>query len=231
MSREMDKALEVVRKINHPLTDAEILSDRMMWIPAAMEYLHNYTGDFSFLRSLKQNVTGINPRGLSIGQVRGVVNCMRAEAQRAQREITRTQEIRNAQPSQPAQPTRPVVNVTKEIPDGYYTVAFEGGHRTFRVQTDERATWVAFLSGSNNESDYTSFARIIDGKLLPFKRWTPDSTVMDCVKVLFTEDLTKLGKAYAARSGKCYVCNRTLTTPESIEAGICPICQSKRFGG
>lgn len=173
---------------------------------------------------MRRNVIGVNPRGLTVGQVRGVVNCMRAEIIRAQREIEKANAVR----AEAVKPAVEPVKVTREIPDGFYTVSFAGGHRTFRVRTNERGTWVAFLAGPVNTSDYMNFARIISGQLQPFKRWNPDSTILDCAKVLFTGDLTKLGQAYAKASGNCYVCNRVLTTPESIEAGIGPICAGKR---
>jgi hypothetical protein len=41
------------------------------------------------------------------------------------------------------------------------------------------------------------------------------------------EDRTEAGKAYALASGCCYICNRLLTTPESIADGIGPVCAAK----
>lgn len=40
--------------------------------------------------------------------------------------------------------------------------------------------------------------------------------------------LERYGRLYAMESGNCWVCGRQLTTLESIEAGIGPVCAGRR---
>lgn len=125
-------------------------------------------------------------------------------------------------------------NQPQPIHDGYYTVSFDGEHRTFRVRTqDQDASFapgkqiISFLSGPCNGSDYTGFAFIIDGQVIPWKRFSGYSILIDAARFLVQGDHTEAGKMYAQESGNCYICNRLLTTPESIANGIGPVCASK----
>ncbi len=121
---------------------------------------------------------------------------------------------------------------------GIYTLTFEdGSHRTLKVHKDgfeegDGKQIVSFLSGAQNDSDYTGFAHLHIGRSFLWKRFkaNPDSKIAKALEALMAagrEDLHKFGVAYAQQSGKCYICNRTLTTPESIAAGIGPICAGK----
>ena len=123
---------------------------------------------------------------------------------------------------------------TATIHDGYYTVIVPFGHRTFRIRTqDQDAAFAAgkqiisFLSGSDNTSDYTSFAFIIDGQLLPWKRFRDGHEVILGGAKLLLHSAKEAGLLYAQQSGNCYICNRMLTTPESVAAGIGPTCASR----
>ena len=44
------------------------------------------------------------------------------------------------------------------------------------------------------------------------------------------QDPSKVAKEYGMETGQCCLCGRELTDPESIKAGIGPICASKWFG-
>ncbi len=124
---------------------------------------------------------------------------------------------------------------TTTIHDGYYTVATAGGHRTFRLRTqDADSTFapgkqvIAFLSGPCNEADYTGFAFIIDGQVIPWKRFrTGYDTIIAAARFLVQGDHHEAGKMYAMESGNCYACNRLLTDPLSIAAGIGPSCAAR----
>jgi len=123
------------------------------------------------------------------------------------------------------------------IHDGYYTVKINHEHRTFRVQTQAPGASFApgkqvigFLRGSDNVADYVNFAFIDDGRLVVWKRFQQGYHLTIEAARFLVEDRSiqeAAGKVYAQASGNCYICNRLLTTPESIEAGIGPTCASR----
>jgi|SRR5579884_385424 len=123
------------------------------------------------------------------------------------------------------------------IHDGYYTVSIGYEHRTFRVRTQDRdASFapgkqiISYLAGPSNESDYIQFAFITDGRVMPWKRFQSGySTTIQAARYLVESRSIQeaAGQVYAQASGNCYVCNRLLTTPESIKAGIGPTCASR----
>ena len=120
------------------------------------------------------------------------------------------------------------------VPDGRYTVIWEDGYKTIRVShQDELDTFMpgkvilGYLSGSDNGRDYTSFAHVADdGAVRIWKKHQGVVALREAVKVLLG-DPKAASKAYARESGCCGVCGRTLTTPESLEAGIGPVCAAK----
>jgi hypothetical protein len=104
---------------------------------------------------------------------------------------------------------KPAVAIS--IPDGRYAVRtdVEDEHYAFyRVWNGDRATLV-FLMVSDNEMRVSrDMARTILAKI-------------DAVGSL------EAAKAYGREIGVCGVCNRTLTNPDSISAGIGPVCAGK----
>lgn len=129
------------------------------------------------------------------------------------------------------------------VPNGIYTVFVRGvanladaSHDDYRtIKLDDcpdkfnkpAGTQIAYyLNGPDNEANYTGFA-FVTGKA--FGLWQRFRNATDLsfalVKLLSTDDgYTEYGKAYAMRSGNCFICNRRLTTPLSIQSGIGPIC-------
>ena len=125
-------------------------------------------------------------------------------------------------------------SVAFSVPDGRYTIIWEDGYKTIRVshqgEFDEfmpgRAI-LSFLSGSDNDRDYTSFAHVDErGQVRVWKRHQGNERLREAVKVLLG-DPKAASQAYARESGCCGICNRSLTTPESIAAGIGPECAKK----
>ena len=120
------------------------------------------------------------------------------------------------------------------VPDGRYTVIFENGHKTIRVaHQDEFDTFMpgkvilGYLAGPDNGRDYTSFGHVRDdGSVSIWKKHQGNETLREAVKVLLG-DPKAASKAYARESKHCGVCNRELTNPESIEAGIGPVCAER----
>lgn len=143
-----------------------------------------------------------------------------------------------AAPAQPSQSDRPVIRVMQPVPDGKYTITFEdGSYRTLRVRTqDESASFkpghqiVDFLSGSDNDNDYTGFADINDrGYANVWRKHLGNTELIEALRVLVA-DPKAAATAYGQRSGRCGLCGRTLTVPSSIEAGMGPDC-AKKFEG
>lgn len=116
----------------------------------------------------------------------------------------------------------------------YFTVEDDAGHVTFRVERQAKnakfapgEVIISRLVGPNNEADYqgVAFAKP-DGRVIVWKKSRGDERLVRALEVL-AQDPKAAGKAYAVESGRCWMCNRMLTTPESIEAGIGPICAEK----
>jgi len=188
---------------------------------AVLAYLDAYDGKFAFLVSIRDQYKqrgSINNR-----QKAGVLNCMVADIKRMEKEVSAT----------PLDtPTEPIV---PKIPNGIYTIEHEDGqYTTLRLKDSFREEYLGeqvamYLSGSNNETDYAAFAFVRHDKISMFKRYAGSEHVKNELVALLAdeEDARAMGVAYARRSGNCFVCNRTLTTPESIAAGIGPVCAGR----
>lgn len=113
--------------------------------------------------------------------------------------------------------------------DGTYTLTNSlGEHRTFRLKTQRDdddfmpgAQIIQFLSGPNNERDYTSFGHIRNSSLSVWKKHRDNTDLMQAVRA-FLKDPSR-----AEMAANCYRCGHLLTTPESIATGWGPEC-SKR---
>jgi hypothetical protein len=124
---------------------------------------------------------------------------------------------------------------TFAVAEGRYTVQFENGsYKTLRVRRqDEDADFmpgrlvVSFLSGSDNDRDYTSFGHVDDdGTTRIWKRYRQNTELVEALKVLIGSP-TAAREAYAEQSGCCSRCGRTLTVPTSLHAGLGPECAKK----
>lgn len=144
--------------------------------------------------------------------------------------------------TEPAPAPEPV-----EFPEGYFTVVIEEHrrlsdgdsiavtHQTFRVQRQPEddsfmpgKVIVAFLSGPDNTANYTSFAHIGEGgELCIWKRFRDDYYLTTVARVLLDRDPDSSREAYAIESGRCSLCHRLLTDPDSIERGMGPVCAGK----
>jgi len=111
-----------------------------------------------------------------------------------------------------------------------------GNHRTFQIRTQpadsefapgERV--VALMNGSDNENSYQGFGFVKDnGWIILWKRYRQSGTYQAYTRML------REPAHYAEKhdidylyEGRCRVCNRTLTNPESIESGIGPVCAAR----
>jgi|GEM_PF-6204379 len=134
-------------------------------------------------------------------------------------------------------PSTPAIETTRTVAQGYYTVAFpDGSHVTLRVrQWNGKASGhmvLSYLSGSNNEQDYTGMGDIQPNGTLRYWRNYANGYERQkaAVAILFgatSEELAKYGEAYAMESGQCCRCGRTLTVPASLNRGMGPECAKK----
>ncbi len=86
---------------------------------AGIAYLATYDGTFNYLVDLKRR----NPANLSVGQVRGILNCIRAEVLRAQDAGAGDQLM---------------------VTDGRYALLMTDKLRFFRVNTPTEGRWAKF---------------------------------------------------------------------------------------
>jgi len=130
--------------------------------------------------------------------------------------------------------TVPVRGDTKPIPNGIYTVTLnDGRYRTIRLKAAPEgfkapagAQIAEYLSGPDNEASYTGFATLIGEEYRVWARYSADSAIIEALANLIADPMGA-AQARVRASGKCFVCNRTLTTPDSLALGIGPICLSK----
>lgn len=105
-----------------------------------------------------------------------------------------------------------------------------GNRFTFKVSRskDGQTFFVSVLNGT--ESDYAYIGCVFQGgnKLVAGRKGRPNAPSFKA----FSWALSKGFEAESLgfhRSGRCCVCNRTLTTPESVANGIGPECSKKGF--
>jgi hypothetical protein len=229
-----DIVADLSRNLGDTRMDADTVSSNETLYRAAMQYAQTYSGSFAFMVSMQLQVIGTaNQSGqwLTKGQAAAVINCAVAEYRYNHKAnaVKVAQEIINA----------PVNATTQAVADGWYTIVGpKGGHRTLRLTTissDDKGNgvrqWLAYLNGSDNESSYKSIGTVDGTTVRLFNKNVGQYSDIVAAANFLVRNASKVGefgRQYALRSGKCYVCNRKLTTPESIAVGIGPICQSKQ---
>ena len=110
----------------------------------------------------------------------------------------------------------------------------KGTHRTFRIRTQKPDAKFApserilsLLIGADNENDYQGVGFVkADGRVILWKRHRTDY-MQALVRVLQRPDVFRAKGCEYHFEGKCRVCNRKLTTPESVKSGIGPVCGGK----
>ena len=120
---------------------------------------------------------------------------------------------------------------------GYFTVKDEdtGTHRTFRVSPEQSwcdgKTVISLLTGSSNTSSYTGIGFVTNEGVQLWKKYSSDTPLAKSVDRLVADargaaQLTlEMAKQHVLTSENCYVCGKLLTDPDSIEAGIGPVCR------
>jgi hypothetical protein len=125
------------------------------------------------------------------------------------------------------QPDRPVL-ATEPVYDGVYTVETPGGHRTLQLRTQGPKESFApgkqiasFLSGPDNERDYTGFAFVEGGRAKVWKKHKANVALLRDLETLLSDPSGALTMAH------CFRCHRPLTVPASVHAGLGPECAKK----
>lgn len=188
----------------------------------AASFLQDYDGDFSFLRDMRSKFLG---GSLSDRQWAGVLNCIRAQLQRE------------------AKPAPKPVEGAKPVPSGYYavevadTIAGEGTATVF-LRVDVQDEDASFAPGSTVVSSFdpdrnsrpAGFGFLKDGGFLVlWRKWEGSqmASLWRAAVAKLVQDPKECAIAYARRTGRCGVCGRELTNPDSIALGIGPVCASK----
>lgn len=101
-------------------------------------------------------------------------------------------------------------------------------HRTFRIKTVKNGKLagkriLSMLIGSNNEEDYLGIGFVNEDGIYIWNKYKNSLYEKTANCLLKIEELGLISEF----STKCRVCNRKLTTIESIQSGIGAICAGK----
>jgi hypothetical protein len=125
-----------------------------------------------------------------------------------------------------------------EILDGIYTVEFENGdYRTLKVKTQDAdanfkpgAKLISYLDGPDNWRNYRGFGEVLKGnQLWVWEKHRGATMIVKAALALLAgpEAMIDGAKAYGRKSKRCGICGKPLTTPESLDLGIGPICAAR----
>lgn len=181
---------------------------------AATLWAQDYDGDFSFMLDMRADAA----KGmLSQGKAKGVLNCWRAALYRAKKQQKGT--TTNSEGTQDATPSAGGLDLSP-IPTGTYMV--DGV--TIKVgRPGTRSRWHGwtFVDDGGPWGNQVKYGR--QGK----DHWARyQGTHEDLLEKILADPLAA-AVAYGKATGRCCVCSTELTNPESVDAGIGPICASK----
>jgi len=120
------------------------------------------------------------------------------------------------------------------IPNGCFTVSnlLKSTHRTVKIHTAKKGNLegkriISLLTGSDNNNSYSGFGFVENGEIKVWRRHSGSRTMTWLANFIASEfsDQKKDHPGIELLVEKrCMKCNRKLTTPESIKAGIGPEC-------
>lgn len=187
---------------------------------------------FSYTREMAEQVSRKRGRGLSAGQVRGLLNCMRAQGQRDARDlealINGAEAFTDASPaltpapvsSAPVSPAAGTGLDLSAVPSGLY--AIPGGTTDLRVKidnlTDDKGKWAGWVFVKDG-NPYGMQARY--GSQRPGQRYS--GKIEEALRVIVA-DPTEAMREYGRITGSCGRCGRELTDETSKAMGIGPVC-------
>jgi hypothetical protein len=222
------------------LSGAEITDDtmaamdreaRLDWIATAHIYARLYRGESGFMQKMRQvaEFGGV----LTVRQARAVLNQIHRDGAAVLQKRGVPKAVAPVAPESP----KPVLATQKRL-NGYYTVTLPDAtyvtlqlEDDFRADQPEGAQMASYLIGPANGTDYKGFAFIgTDGALRVWRSAGDVPRQRQALSILFAAtdvDAKEMGLSFARESGRCCVCGRLLTTPDSIEKGIGPVCLRK----
>jgi len=127
------------------------------------------------------------------------------------------------------------IPTTSVIPNGFFTIRFPcGSHRTFRIFTKPTTAKFApgkriigLLIGPDNTDEYEPFGFVDDTGIHVWKRFQ-DQRQAEYARLLWMLATGCEADGYELLiSKRCLRCNRRLTQPHAIEAGIGDECRRK----
>ena len=189
------EAAEIVLGLGRKLTNDDMTPALEAF---AERYLRAYEGDFDFLLDLQGR------RSLSIGQLRGVINCFRAE------------QIRKAKAAEPGSGLD-----LSSIPPGTYAVPGGSTRLKVRIDAPTRGRWAGFVFVKDG-AEYGEGQRY--GMQRPGE--TYKGGIVDALRTIAADPMAAAAE-YGKITGRCAICSRKLEDEESVARGIGPICYGK----
>lgn len=195
-------------------------------IKGAQVYLARYKGDFEFLLEVRQRLTRVkNGRRVleypSIGQAKGILNCLRSELYRQPGSYSGPP-LPAGQPAPQAQAPQAPARLQVEdagvykLPDG--TICKVQANRektkTYAKRLVEIGGERATESGERIHAEYQYAPGLVD------------QVAREGVKLTLAE-----AKALSVRYAFCIRCGRSLKDAKSVEAGMGPVCITYFAGG
>ena len=129
---------------------------------------------------------------------------------------------------------RPVADLPQPwLPNGFFTLCFPcGTHKTIRVHTQQAGPLagkrlLSLLIGPVNTDDYERFAELTPAGVWVWKSFK-NKKHAEYAELLWSLKKGEVIEGHEVMvSKRCMRCNKTLTTPESVETGIGPECRRK----
>lgn len=125
------------------------------------------------------------------------------------------------------------------IPNGCFTISNidKHTHRTVKIHTAQRGNLegkriISLLTGSDNNISYSGFGFVDDdGRINVWRRHNGSATMVWIAQFIAAkfngQEFDHPGLELLVEK-RCILCNRRLTTPESIKAGIGPYCAGRK---
>jgi hypothetical protein len=141
-----------------------------------------------------------------------------------------------AKEQEPEEAPVQVTQVNVLTHNGVFTVKSlrTGEHRTFQIRTQPKDSSfapgkrvVALLSGPDNTSDYTGFGFVESDTIYVWRSKRNGLYERYARMLLRLAEYIRDGDVEVYAATRCRVCNRQLTTPESVESGIGPVCEGR----
>lgn len=130
---------------------------------------------------------------------------------------------------------------TQKVFNGIYTLENKetGTYTTFKIHTVRKGKLegkrlVSRLVGPNNQFSYQGIGFVNDNGTVKLWNRFNNQKYKQMMNILFSlinngDDSRFANRVNLKLSKRCIRCNRTLTTPQSIELGIGPECQKNMF--